>query len=114
MYCPIYWRGREVAHVRADGGDHWQTLRELAEQSGKTVQDVLDQAVEDYRRKLFLDAVNAGYAALRADPEAWAEVEAERQSMAGSLLDGRDPNERWGPDGDLLPPRGAGHFGGTT
>jgi hypothetical protein len=80
-------------------------LRELAEQSGKTVQDVLDQAVEDYRRKVFLDAVNAGYAALRAVPQAWAEVEAERQSMAGSLLDGLDPNERWG-DGDLLLPQG--------
>jgi hypothetical protein len=87
----------------------WQTLRELAEQSGKTIQDILDQAVEDYRRKLFLDAVNACYAALRADPEAWAEVEAERQYMAGSLMDGLGPNERWGPDGDLLPRGEDGH-----
>jgi hypothetical protein len=87
----------------------WQALRELAEQSGKTVQDIIDQAVEDYRRKLFLDAVNAGYAGLRADSQAWAEVEAERQSMAGSLMDGLDPNERWGPDGDLLPPGEGGH-----
>ena len=82
-----------------------QTLRELSEQTGKTMQAILDQAVEDYRRKAFLEAVNAAYAALRADPEAWAEVEKERRSMAGSLLDGLDPGECWGEDGDLLPPR---------
>jgi hypothetical protein len=78
-------------------------LHELAEQTGKTVQEILDAAVEDYRRKVFIEQVNAGYAALRADPEAWAEVEAERQSMAGSLMDGLDPDECWGEDGDLLP-----------
>lgn len=81
-----------------------QTLREMAEQTGQPMQDILEKALEDYRRKLFLDAVNAGYAALRADPQAWAEIEAERQSMAGSLMDGLDPDEHWGEDGDLLPP----------
>jgi hypothetical protein len=81
-----------------------QTLRELAERTGKAIPDLLDQAVEDYRRKAFLEAVNAAYAAVRADPKAWAEVEEERRSMAGSLMDGLDPNERWGEDGDLLPP----------
>jgi hypothetical protein len=79
-------------------------LQELAGHTGLTMTQVLDQALEAYRRKLFLDAVNAGYAALRADPQAWAEVEAERQSMAGSLMDGLDPAESWGEDGDLLPP----------
>jgi hypothetical protein len=83
-----------------------QTLRELSEHTGGAVRDILDQAVEDYRRKVFLEAVNAGYAALRADPEAWAEVEQERRSMAGSLMDGLDPAESWGEDGDLLPPGG--------
>jgi len=80
-------------------------LRELSEQTGRPMQDILDQAIDDYRRKLFLEAVNAGYAALRADPQAWAEVQRERASMAGSLMDGLDPDERWGEDGDLLPRR---------
>jgi hypothetical protein len=79
-------------------------LHELAQDTGKTIEEVLDAAVEEYRRKVFIEKVNAGYAALRAEPVAWAEVEAERQSMAGSLMDGLDPNERWGEDGDLLPP----------
>ncbi|HEV3260333.1 MAG TPA: hypothetical protein VG013_25990 [Gemmataceae bacterium] len=81
-----------------------QTLQALSAQTGRAVQDILDQAVEDYRRKVFLEQLNAGYAALRADPQAWAEIEAERESMAGSLLDGLDPDERWGDNGDLLPP----------
>ena len=85
-------------------------LQDLAEQTGKTTLEILDRALDDYRRKVFLEAVNAGYAALRADPAAWAELEKERRSMQGSLMDGLDPDERWGEDGDLLPPaEGPGH-----
>jgi predicted transcriptional regulator len=81
-----------------------EVLRNLSERTGRTIKDILDQAIEEYRRKVFLEAVNAGYAALRADPVAWAEFEAERRSMQGSLMDGLDPTERWGENGDLLPP----------
>jgi hypothetical protein len=88
-----------------------QTLHELAQQTGKPVQEILDQAVEDYRRKVFLEGVNADYAALRADPAAWAAVEAERRSMAGSMMDGLDPAEHWGENGDLLPPSARGSNG---
>jgi hypothetical protein len=81
----------------------WQTLRALSEQTGKSVQQILDQAVKNFRRQCFLEAVNTAYAALRADPAAWADVEAERQSMAASLMDGLDSAESWGDEGDLLP-----------
>jgi hypothetical protein len=80
-------------------------LKELAEKTGLTTSVVLDKALDAYKRKVFLEQLNAAYAALRADPAAWADVEAERQSMAGSLMDGLDPDECWGEDGDLLPPR---------
>jgi hypothetical protein len=83
-------------------------LHELAQDTGKTVEEVLDAAVEDYRRKIFIEKVNAGYAALRADPVAWAEVEAERESMAGSLMDGLDPTEDWTEDGRYLMPEEPG------
>ncbi len=81
-----------------------RVLQELAAQTGHAPTEILDRALEAYRRGLFLEQLNASYAALRADPVAWAEVEAERQSMAGSLMDGLDPHECWGEDGDLLPP----------
>src|SRR5258707_2501760 len=82
-----------------------QILKELAEQTGQTMMDVLDKALDAYRRKVFLDAVNAGYAALRADPVAWAKEEEDRRSMDGCLMDGLDPDESWDEDGDLLPPK---------
>lgn len=37
-----------------------------------------------------IEEVNARYAQLRADPAAWAEIEAERQAEAGVLRDGLD------------------------
>ncbi len=73
----------------------YQILKELAEQTGQTMLDVLDHALDTYRRKVFLDAVNAGYAALKADPEAWAEHLAERKIWDATLMDGLDPDERW-------------------
>ena len=88
-----------------------QVVQKLAAQTGQSVTQILDEAVDAYRRKLFMDEVNAAYAALRADPAAWAEVEEERRSMEGSLMDGLDPDERWGDDGDLLPPPGGEHNG---
>ena len=81
-----------------------QVLRELAEQTGQTPLAVLDQALNAYQRKLFLDRVNAGYAELRADPQAWAEHLAEREEWDATLMDGLDPAERWSEDGRCLTP----------
>jgi hypothetical protein len=81
-------------------------LRELAEQTGQTMRDVIDKALDSYRRKIFFEQLNAAYAALRADPVAWAEVEEERRSLEGCLMDGLDSAECWCPDGDLLPQEG--------
>jgi predicted transcriptional regulator len=79
-------------------------LRELAEQTGQTVSEILDKALDAYRRKLFFDELNAGYAALRADPVAWAELEEERKLWDATLMDGLDPDERWTDDGRCLTP----------
>lgn len=79
-------------------------LQELAAQTGQTPMDVLDKALDAYRRKVFFEQLNAGYAELRADPEAWAEVEAERQLWDATLMDGLDPDERWTEDGRCVNP----------
>jgi hypothetical protein len=79
-------------------------LKELAEQTGQTMQEVLDKALDAYRRKLFFEQMNAGYAELRADPEAWAEHLAERKLWDATLMDGLDPDERWTEDGRCLTP----------
>src|SRR6266851_1046073 len=89
--------------VRISEASH-QLLKELAEQTGQTIMEVLDKALDAYRRKLFFEQMNAGYAELRADPEAWAEHLAERRQWDATLLDGLDPDERWTPDGRCVKP----------
>jgi hypothetical protein len=79
-------------------------LQELARWAGSSVGEALNQAIKDQYDRKFWDAVNAGYAALRADPDAWAEVEAERKLWENTLLDGLDRSERWTEDGKVLPP----------
>ena len=82
----------------------YQLLKQLAEQTGQTTMDLLDQALDAYRRKLFFEQLNAGYAELRADPEAWAEHLAERKLWDATLMDGLDPDEQWTQDGRCLTP----------
>lgn len=77
-------------------------LQELAARTGQSTSDVLDKALDTYRRKVFFDQLNAGYAELRADSEAWAAHEAERKQWDATLMDGLDPEERWTEDGRCL------------
>ncbi len=68
--------------------DTRETLRELASQTGEPIQEVLRKAVESYRRQLLLEATNAAYARLRADPKAWSEELREREAWEATLDDG--------------------------
>ncbi len=81
-----------------------QLLSDLAAQTGRSIQQVLDQALEDYRRKVFFEGLAADFAALKADPAAWAEELAERELWDATLMDGLDPDERWTEDGRVVPP----------
>ncbi len=74
--------------VRISAPTH-QALRELSEQSGLSMQGVLERAIEDYRRKRLLEQANTGYAALRDDSEAWKEELAERAQWESTLADGQ-------------------------
>jgi len=69
------------------------TLHALARDVGAPMAEVVEQAIELYRRQRFIDAINAGYAALRDDRQAWAEVEAERAEWDGTLADGLEDEE---------------------
>jgi len=89
--------------VRISEASH-QILKALADQTGQTMMEVLDKALDTYRRKLFFEQLNAGYAELRADPEAWAEHLAERTQWDATLMDGLDPDESWTEDGRRLGP----------
>jgi hypothetical protein len=89
--------------VRISETSH-RVLKELAEQTRQTMMDVLDKALDAYRRKVFYEQMNAGYTELRGDPQAWAEHLAERKLWDATLLDGLDPAEHWSEDGRCLAP----------
>jgi predicted transcriptional regulator len=63
-------------------------LQELARTSGSSMQAVLEQALEQYRRQQLIEATNAAYAALRAAPEAHANLEQKRLAWEQALADG--------------------------
>ena len=63
-------------------------LQELAQTSGSSMQAVLEQALEQYRRQQLLEETNAAYTALRAAPQAWADLEQERLAWEQTLADG--------------------------
>jgi len=64
-----------------------ETLQKLSARTGRKLRELLDEAVERYRRELFLEEANAAFGALRADKGAWAEEE-ERAAWEGTLPDG--------------------------
>ena len=70
------------------------TLRDLARAEGRSMQGLLEEAVEALRRRRFLDQVNAAYASLRGDAKAWSDLEEERRQWDATLLDGLDVRER--------------------
>ena len=67
-----------MANVRVSENLH-QILRRLATIQGKSMQMILEQAVEEYRRKMFMAEMNAAFQALKDNPEAWQAEQDERK-----------------------------------
>ena len=69
------------------------TVHDLARKVGVPMAEVVERAIEQYRRQCFVEAINAGYAELRADPEAWAAYQEELSAWDATLLDGLEPDD---------------------
>ena len=65
-----------------------ETLAAMAADDRRPMGEVLAELIERERRRRFLEAANADYARLQADPDAWADYQAELASMEGTLMDG--------------------------
>jgi hypothetical protein len=63
-------------------------LREMTQTSGRSMQEVLEEALELYRRRQLLEATNAAYAALRVEQDDWNDLEVEREAWDVTLADG--------------------------
>ncbi|MGI8643694.1 MAG: hypothetical protein ACR2LS_06210 [Thermomicrobiales bacterium] len=77
----------KAVKIPADGHAH---LAELAAVQERPMGDLVAKLIEKERRRAFMEAANEDYVRLRADPEAWADWQAEIKSMEGTLMDGLD------------------------
>ena len=65
-----------------------RTLRRISTETGHTSEQLLDRAVDLLERHRLVDAINAGYAALKSDPGAWKVEKGERELWDRTLADG--------------------------
>jgi hypothetical protein len=63
-------------------------LRELADETGSSMQDLLVKAIEDLRRQRMFELSNAAYAAMRANEDEWQAELRERKLWDVTLADG--------------------------
>lgn len=79
-----------MSQVRVYENTH-RILRGLSATQGKSMQEILDQAVEDYRRRMFLEGLNEDFRRLRSDASLWEEHEQEMTLWNESTIaDGLD------------------------
>ena len=76
--------------IRVSRSTH-ANLRTLAAETGKTMAQIVDEAIESYRRSRFWAEYDAAYTALRADPAVWDEYQREIQAWDTTLADGLEP-----------------------
>jgi hypothetical protein len=65
-----------------------KTLLELTQSSGDDFVTIIDRAVENYRRYVFLVQADRAFAALRQNEELWQDEIAERQAWDLTIADG--------------------------
>ena len=63
-------------------------IRQISERKGLDVSEVLDYAVEAYRREVLLDETSTAFQALKENSEAWVEELNERELWENSIGDG--------------------------
>jgi predicted transcriptional regulator len=74
------------ATVRINPRAH-KTLRQLARQTGQSMPQILDRAIEEYRRRTFLEGLSEDFTRLRRDRAAWNEELKERAAWDATLAD---------------------------
>ena len=75
------------ATIRISSTAH-RSLAKMAEQTNTALQEMLDRAVENERRRLLLERTNRAYSKLRQNKKAWEAWRAELRQLDATLSDG--------------------------
>ncbi|MGD9562966.1 MAG: toxin-antitoxin system protein [Pyrinomonadaceae bacterium] len=78
-----------MSQVRVSPNTH-ELLRTLASEAGKPMQEIIDRAVEEYRRSSFLRGLNEDFQALQRDRKEWNSYQEERSEWESTVADGLD------------------------
>lgn len=78
-----------TTQVRVSNSTH-QMLRSLSKEFGESMQTIVEEAIEQYRQRKFLEGLNEDFRALKEDEQAWQEELEERKMWDKTLLDGED------------------------
>jgi hypothetical protein len=76
-----------AATVRVEDNVHAMLL-ELAKEEHRPIGQVIEDAIERYRREKFWKGVNEDLERLRADPIAWKDYQDEIALLEGGSMDG--------------------------
>lgn len=75
--------------VRVSNSTH-QALRHLSLEVGESMQTIIEQAVEQYRRRRFLEGLNQDFKTLKENAESWQDELEERKLWDTTSLDGAE------------------------
>jgi predicted CopG family antitoxin len=75
------------ATIRISSTAH-RSLAKMAEQTNTSLQEMLDRAIENERRRLLLERTNQAYSKLRQNKKAWEAWRAELRQLDATLSDG--------------------------
>lgn len=66
----------------------YNTIKSLAQQQNENIQDIIENAVKEYKKKKFFENLNSAYAKLKTDSKGWEEEAEEREEWDAVLSDG--------------------------
>lgn len=75
-----------------------EKLKEIAEKEQRSLGDVLDAAIAQYRERQFWQDAREAYTRLREDPEAWQAYRDELAEWDATLMDGLGAEEPYDED----------------
>lgn len=71
----------------------YNDVKLLAQNQQENMQDIIERAITEYKKKKFFESLNSAYEKLRSNPEAWNGELREREEWDHTLSDGLENDD---------------------